>query len=199
MKTQQKGLLLGALVLGIVGAVFVMIGGMTCGLCVACTATFGEVIVDGEVVSPEDLTFILPVLWAFSASAIASGILGLIGAIFVMKGTKLGPVLMLVAGILSLPSVILINIIGLLGSILLIVAAIIGFVGGGAKPTDNFNYDQFNNFNDPNQFNNPNGFNDPSQFYNPNPFNYPNNPNQFDNPDSSNDSNNFNNNNNNIQ
>jgi len=111
-------LLTAALVLGIIGAVFMMIGGLTCWACVACADEIG-----GELV--EFTTFDRIMV----AVVIIAGILAIIGSVFSLKGKLTAPILLSVAGVAGIISTATGNVGGLIGGILLVIAAILAFAG----------------------------------------------------------------------
>jgi len=119
-----SGLLLGAMILGLIGGVITIVGSAGCVACIAWLDDVAEAIGEPELIP----------WWVYllGASGIVAGAVGIIGAVFARRGGILPPLLLLLAAAGAIASFwVGANFMGVIGGVLGVVGAILGVVGMG--------------------------------------------------------------------
>lgn len=122
----NHGMLTAALVIAIIGAVFALVGGISC---LACFAWAQGMLDEAEYILGYGYVYDIPVeVWVLSIGAAIAGVVAVVGAALVKKGGFIAPILLLAAGIFCVVTIIIVNILGLVGGILIIIAGILALV-----------------------------------------------------------------------
>jgi len=117
-----------ARVVGVIGAVLAMAGGITCGLCVAIPSAEGMGLMLLIYEIGFDIAFTVLAIMIIGALSFLAAILAIVGVKLITKGTLAAPILLLIAGLLSISSILIINVIGAIGGLFIVIAAMLTFM-----------------------------------------------------------------------
>ncbi|MCL2861730.1 MAG: hypothetical protein FWE22_04900 [Firmicutes bacterium] len=146
MKQKQagKGNMIGALILGIIGGVFILSWGAGC-------LSLGAAMISEWGVGGDGLGWLSTAFTALAIVGMVAGVFAIIAGAVGMKGRTAGPVLMLFAWLMAIVGSIGINPGAMVAAVLFFIAMILGFVGAGKAKRQRNNPSSNNNFNNSNQ------------------------------------------------